>query len=192
MIEEGAQVRNPNTGTEFTILEISETHIVLRYVTPEATGLPDVAEHYHDGWTEEFRMIEGEGRYSMGGKEGVLRTGDTLTMPEMVPHVHPVASGPGRMVMEQRATIPNPTPGAVQNTFGVIFTMMDWAAEGTAALDRVGLPRHPMKFALAGRILGRAGGYDARLPKAVQDAAGATLGRLAEAMGYSVIDPRWR
>ena len=38
----------------------------------------------------------------------------------------------------------------------------------------------------------RAGGYDARLPKGAQDFSAATVGKLAEALGYEVIDPKWR
>ncbi|MDW4549967.1 cupin domain-containing protein [Defluviimonas sp. D31] len=192
MLEVGARVTNPRSGTEFELLDMSDTHFVLRYTMAEPSRAPDFAEHFHVGWHEEFKLLSGEGTYRLDGKVGTVRAGETAVLPEQIRHVHPMNTGSGPMVMEQHATVTDPAPGAIRETLGFFFSIFEWDAAGKIALDRLGLPRHPMKFALAGRVLGRAGGYDARLPKGAADVAAATVGRLAEMLGYEVIDPKWR
>lgn len=192
MLSVGATTTNPRTGSKWELLELSDTNFVLRYSIPPGTGIPEIAEHYHIGWHEEFQIKSGQGTYRLDGKEGTASAGDTVVFPEKIKHVHPYNTGNEPMVIDQHGTVSNPAPNAIKDTFGFFFTMFDWEADGRIKLDRLGLPRHPMKFALAGRILGNAGGYDARMPRSFADFGGATAGRLAEILGYSVIDPKWR
>jgi mannose-6-phosphate isomerase-like protein (cupin superfamily) len=192
MLDVGSHITNPRTGTEFRVMELGETRFVMRYTIPAGVGVPDIAEHYHHGWTEEFHVLEGHGHYRLDGRQHDIGAGESVTLPERVKHVHPWSSGDVQMVYDQIGTVENPSPNAVRETFGFFFTMFDWESQGKIKLDKVGLPKNPILFALAGRVLGRAGGYDARIPRAVADFGGATFGRLAEGLGYQIIDPKWR
>ena len=192
MLDAGSKVTNPRTGTEWELIELGETNFVMRYSIPAGIDVPEIAEHYHSGWHEDFKVHSGSGTYRLGGKKGRISAGETVAMPEMVKHIHPYSSGAAPMVIDQIGSVPHPAPNAIRETLGFFFTMFEWEAQGRIALDKIGLPRHPMKFALAGRVLGRAGGYDARVPKPIADFGSATLGRLAEALGYHIIDPKWQ
>lgn len=192
MLDVGATATNPRTGSEWELLELSEKSFVLRYSIPAGQKVPEIAEHYHIGWHEEFHVQSGRGVYKLGGVEGTVSAGETIVMPEKIKHVHPYSTGDEPMVIDQHGTLSSPSSNAIKETLGFFFTMFEWEADGRIKLDKIGLPRHPMKFALAGRILGRAGGYDARIPKPIADFGGATFGRLSEMLGYSVIDPKWR
>jgi len=192
MLEVGVKATNPRTGSTWELLHLSDTNFVIRNSIPAGTSIPEVAEHYHVGWHEEFQVQSGHAVYRLDGKEGVALVGERVVMPEKIKHVHPYSTGKEPLVIEHHGAVSNPAPNAVKDTFGFFFTMFEWEADGRINLDKVGLPRHPMKFALAGRILGRAGGYDARIPKPIADFGGATFGRLSELLGYSVIDPKWR
>ena len=192
MLEVGSRIKNPRTQTEFEVLELAPEGFLLRYSMPENRGLQDFAEHFHIGWNEEFTIRSGDVIYRLDGTEHTASAGDVVSLPERLKHLHPRNAGSSPAVLEHRATLDVPSIEAVKETLGFFFTMFDWEAEGKISLDRIGLPRHPMKFFAAGRMLGAHGGYDARLPKAMADFGNATMGRLAEAMGYSVIDPKWR
>lgn len=192
MFGPGASATNPRTGSKWELLEVSETDFKLRYSIPAGSAVPEIAEHYHVGWHEEFDVHSGSGAYVLGGKKGTVSAGETIVFPEKIKHIHPYSSGDEPMVIDQRGTVANPAPNAIKDTLGFFFTMFEWEADGRIKLDGLGLPRHPMKFALAGRILSRAGGYDARIPKPIADFGGATFGRLSEMLGYEIIDPKWR
>ena len=192
MLAAGAKVTNPRSGTEFELLDIQDDGFVLRNTMEGPSRAPDFAEHFHVGWHEDFKILSGEGRYRLDGQEGTANAGDTVALPERMKHVHPMSVSPEPMVMEHHAKVTGYGPEAVRDTLGFFFTMFEWDAEGKIALDKLGLPKNPMQFAAAGRVLGKAGGYDARLPKGAADFASATVGRLAEMLGYSVIDPKWR
>ncbi|NNK78478.1 MAG: cupin domain-containing protein [Litoreibacter sp.] len=192
MLDVGSKVTNTRSGTELEITDLGETHFVLRYTMPERSRVPDFAEHFHVGWHEEFKVLSGEGSYKLGGDILPVNAGETAILPEKIPHIHPMNSGSAPMVVEQHATLTGTPPNAIRDTLGFFFTMYEWEAQGKIKLDKLGLPKNPMQFALAGRVLGRAGGYDARMPKGLADLAGATVGRLAEMLGHAVIDPKWR
>jgi quercetin dioxygenase-like cupin family protein len=159
LLDVGSHITNPRTGTEFRVMELGETRFVMRYTIPAGVGVPDIAEHYHHGWTEEFHVLEGHGHYRLDGRQHDIGAGESVTLPERVKHVHPWSSGDVQMVYDQIGTVENPSPNAVRETFGFFFTMFDWETRGKIKLDKVGLPKNPMLFALAGRVLGRAGGY---------------------------------
>lgn len=192
MLDVGANVTNPRSGTEFELLAIKDDGFILRYTMNGPSRAPDFAEHFHVGWHEDYKILSGSGTYWLDGREGTASAGDIVSMPERIKHIHPMNTSSEPMVMDQHATVTGHGPEAVRNTLGFFFTMFEWETEGKITLDKLGLPRHPMKFAAAGRVLGLAGGYDARLPMGAADFASATVGRLAEMLGYKVIDPKWR
>jgi len=76
------------------------------------------------------------------------------------------------MVVDHLRLVTDPVPNAIKDKFGFFFTLFEWEAEG--------------------RILGRAGGYDAGIPKPIPDFGGVTFGRLAEKLDFEIIDPKRR
>jgi hypothetical protein len=48
-----------------------------------------------------------------------------------------------------------------------------------------------LQLAVTLKTLNKYGGYDAKLPRQVQDVLSATLGSLAEALGYKAIYPQF-
>ena len=191
MLDAGSTVTSHRSGTIFELLELEPERFVLRYTMPGPTRVPDFAEHLHVGWHEEFHILEGDVTYRLNGVEGSATAGDTVIFPEKIKHIHPMNRSETTVVMEQHGSIKGHHPEAARETLGFFFTMIEWEVAGKIKLDKLGLPRHPLKFATAGRKLGLHGGYDARIPKFAADFAGATFGRLGEALGYKVIDPKW-
>ncbi|MEL7344726.1 MAG: cupin domain-containing protein [Pseudomonadota bacterium] len=191
MLDAGTTITSHLSGTIFEVMELEPDRFVLRYTMPGPTRMPDFAEHLHMGWHEEFKILEGDVVYRLDGKEASATAGDTVIFPENVKHIHPMNRSDRPVVLEQHGTVTGHGPQAVRETFGFFFTMIEWEAAGKIKLDKLGLPRHPLKFAVAGRRLVAHGGYDARIPKFAAEFAGATFGRLGEWMGYTVIDPKW-
>lgn len=95
--------------------------------------------------------------------------------------------------MDQIARLdPPPHPDAVRDTLGILFTANAWIAENRMATTPGGLPKNPLKLAATVRLLARGGSYDVRFPTWLQDLVGATLGRLAMALGVDMVDPRYK
>jgi hypothetical protein len=72
---------------------------------------------------------------------------------------------------------------------GVFATVAGLARQGK--VDNNGRPKNPLQLAAMLRTLGAYGGYDASLPIPVQNFLVATLGRLADALGYKAIHPQY-
>ena len=87
MLEVGVTATNPRTGSKWKLIELSETNFVLRYSIPAGSSVPEIAEHYHVGWHEEFHVHSGQGIYKLDGKEGTVSAGETIVMPEKIKHV---------------------------------------------------------------------------------------------------------
>jgi len=143
---------------------------------------PNVLEHLHETWTETFEILGGSAQYRLAGRRHTAKAGETIVMPPRVPHVHPWAAGDGEMTYRQTSRFEAPSPAAVQDTLGSFATMNALAREGK--VDVRGLPTNPLQMAATLRTLGRHGGYSTRLPVPAQKLLSATLGRLAESLGY--------
>lgn len=192
MLEVGTRAINHRTGSEFEILEMGPSGFVIHCTLPNISPIADYAPHYHVGWSEEFKILSGEAIYTVEGKEQRLKAGDTVTTPDRKKHIHPTNTSSEPLVYEHHATITGHDPRAGHDTMAFFFTMFEWEAAGKIKLDKIGLPSNPLKFAAAGRLLGNAGSYDARMPKGFANFGAATFGRLAEAMGITLIDEKWR
>ena len=192
MLETGAELTNSRTGTHFTLLEMGDQEFALRYESDAPTRVPDFARHVHIDWDEEFEIISGQGRYWLDGEWQTMQVGDTVAFPSGKPHVHPMNDGDGKFEMIQRGRIALPDADRIRVTFSVLFSLFDRINEGRISANTMGYPKHPLKFAAIGKVLGDAGGFDAMLPIGAQRLAGATVGRLALAMGMDPIDDKWR
>lgn len=97
----------------FEILEIGETHVVMRYTMQPHMKVPDIAEHFHSVWDEEFKILEGEGEYRLGAEKGKVRAGESHDFPRGVKRVHLWNSGADPVVLDRTATVdPPPRPKA--------------------------------------------------------------------------------
>ena len=130
MLDVGAKATNPRTGSRWELMELSEDAFVLRYSIPAGVSKPEVAEHYHVGWQEEFCVHEGQGAYRLDGTTHRIDAGDRVTFPEKVRHVHPFSTGSDPMIIDQVGKLTNPAPNAIRNTLGFFFTMFEWEAAG--------------------------------------------------------------
>lgn len=192
MIGVGFVTEDPRTQTQIEILEVERNadgdDFVLECRCPAASG-PFALEHLHLTWDERFEILSGEAQYLLGGERGTATAGDTVVMPAGQKHVHPWSAGDTELVYRQVATFASPNEEAVHDIFGTFATLFGLAREGK--VNRKGLPKHPLQFAATLRTFVKHEGYDAAVPISVQRAMAATLGRVAEAVGYRSVDPRY-
>jgi len=93
------------------------------------------------------------------------------------------------MVYRQSNRFGQRSLSAVQEVLGTFATIAGLAGQGKIAAN--GLPKDPLQLAATLRTLTRHGGYDASLPASAQNFIAATLGRLAEALGYRAVYPQF-
>lgn len=189
VVRAGDEVRNPRTGSLLRILETDvETAgmgFLLEVVTPPGGGA-DVPEHFHLDWTERFTVLAGVARYRLDGSERTAGAGEVLVFPPGHRHIHPWNGGETDLVYRQESRFTAPSPAAVQDTLGVFGTLYRMAQRGET--DARGLPRNPLQLAVTLKALTRHGGFDAAMPVGVQRLVAATLGTLAERLGYRAVD----
>lgn len=185
MIRAGFADTEPRTQTRTVVIagaeEMDGRGWVLEVHCPEGAA-SSILPHVHERWTETFEIVQGSASCRLGGELRALRAGDRIVFPPGVPHEHPWNTGAGTMVYRQTNDFGARTPEAVAEVIGVFSTVNDLARAGKVDAD--GKPTHPLQLAATVRALGRHGGYDAAVPVAVQKVVAATLGWVAEALGY--------
>lgn len=190
MIRAGFSFTNPRTGSQIEVLEADAElrgHGWLLEVRCLPDAAPDIPAHHHRTWTEEFEIVAGTAHFMLNGTQRSLGAGDKVVVAPGETHVHPWSAGT-ELLYRQRSRFDPPDPTAVDEVIGVFATLALLSQVGK--LDATGLPKHPLQLAATMRTLVRHGGYDAKLPAGVQDVIAATLGRLAEALGYRGVDTR--
>jgi mannose-6-phosphate isomerase-like protein (cupin superfamily) len=192
MIRAGFETTDPITQTRSVVVEGAEEMDgrgwVIEVHCPEGAA-PAILPHVHLTWSETFEVLEGTAAYRLGPEEGTLAKGESVVMPAGVPHVHPWNAGPGRMVYRQTNDFGGRSPSAVDDVLGVFATINGLAREGK--VGKRGLPRNPLQFAATLRTLVKHEGFDAGVPIAAQRVLSATLGRIAEGLGYRGVYPRY-
>ena len=185
MIRAGFETTDPRTQTRTVVVKAAEDTggrgWVLEVHCPEGAPATNVA-HVHKTWVETFEILEGTAACLLGGEQQTLRKGDNVLMPPGVPHVHPWNTGAGEMIYRQTNDFGATTPDAVTDVLGALATLNGLAREGR--VGKRGLPRNPLQFVATGRTYTKYGVYDAAVPIPIQKGLAATLGRLAEALGY--------
>jgi hypothetical protein len=104
-------------------------------------------------------------------------------------HIHPWNAGDSEMVYRQTNRFERASPQAVQDVLGVFATRAGLARQGK--VDSNGRPKNPLQLGITLRTLNKHGGYDARMPIALQNFLGATLGGLAKVLGYKAVYPQY-
>jgi len=192
VIRAGFESTDPRTGTRSVVVrgadEMSGRGWELEVHCPEGAG-PNIVAHLHMTWTETFEIVQGTAACRLGGEQRTLQSGESLVMPPGIPHVHPWNAGTGAMVYRQTNDFSANTPEAVYDVLGAFATINGLAGEG--GIGARGLPRNPLQFAATLRTLTKHGGFDAAAPIPLQKFVGATVGRLAEALGYRGVYDRF-
>lgn len=192
MITAGFTIHNPITKSQTTILETdAETDGMgwLLEVRCAPGQKSDIAEHYHLDWVETFEIRSGTAFYKLDGVQKTAGAGETFVVQPRQRHVHPRCADGEEMVYRQSNRFGQRSPAAVQEVLGTFATIAGLAGQGKIAAS--GLPKDPLQLAATLRTLARHGGYDASLPASAQDFIAATLGRLAEAIGYRAVYPQF-
>ena len=192
MIRAGFAINDPRTGLRTVILEAdvetnSQGWLLEQRCRPGV--LPSIAEHGHLTWPEMFEVVSGKAYYSLDGVEGTTVAGESFTVKPGQRHIHPWCAGDEAMVFRQRNDFGGRSPDAVQDVLGVFATIAQFAAQGK--VDKEGRPKNPLQLAVTIKTLGKHGGYDASLPIPVQKFLAASLGRLAETLGYRAVAPEF-
>ncbi|MDP1569036.1 MAG: cupin domain-containing protein [Vicinamibacterales bacterium] len=192
MIQVGFETTDPFTQTRSVIIkgatETGGRGWVIEVHCPDGAP-PVVLEHVHLTWSETFEILQGTAAYTLGGEQHALKAGETVLMPPGVSHIHPWNTGAGVMVYRQTTDFGEATPGAVQDVLGAFATINGLAREGR--IGKKGLPKNPLQFAATLRTLTKYGGFDAAVPIPIQRVLSATLGRVAEAVGYRGVYERY-
>jgi quercetin dioxygenase-like cupin family protein len=193
MIRAGFVIESPRTQSRTTIIQSdAETNgmgWVLEVVCAPNTP-PDIEEHLHLTWTETFEIIAGTAYYKLDGEQKRLEAGGSFVVPPNSKHIHPWNAGDVPMVYRQTNQFPSPSPAAVQEVLGVFATVAELTRQGKVDLQ-TGRPKNVWQLMATLRTLAKHGGYDVQLPIPVQNVLAATLGRLAEAMGYRGVYPEY-
>jgi hypothetical protein len=192
MIRAGFTIKNPITQSRIVVLEsdieTKDMGWLLEVICPPKAG-PDIAEHLHLTWTETFEILKGTAYYKLDGIQKTAQAGEQFVVQPGQHHVHPWNAGNDEMVYRQRDNFGQPSPQAVQDVLGVFATIAGLAREGK--VDKRGFPKDPLQLAATLKTLSKYGGYDVSLPVPVQNFLAATLGRLAEALNYRGVYPRY-
>ena len=192
MISPGFETTDPITQTRLVVVKGAQETAGRGWVTevycPQGAA-PWVAAHLHRTWTESFEILQGTASYRLGTAVHTLRTGETISMPPGIPHVHPWNTGSGVMVYRHTNDFGARTPEAVHEVLGAFATINGLAREGR--IGKTGVPKNLLQAAATIRTLTKHGGFDAKVPIPLQLGLSATLGRLAEALGYRAVYDRY-
>jgi mannose-6-phosphate isomerase-like protein (cupin superfamily) len=191
MIKANFIIHNPLTNSKTKVVESDqETNGMgwLLEVICQPQAKPDIKEHIHLHWTETFNIRSGEAFYKLDGEEKRASAGESFTVMPGQKHIHPWCAGNEPLVYTQRDEFGKQSPDAVQEVLGVFATLAELAREGKVNKD--GLPKNPLQLAATLRTLAKHGGYDTSIPIGVTHFISATLGKLAELLGYRGVDSK--
>lgn len=192
MISTGFETTDPFTNTRIVVVkgasEMSGRGWVVEGYCPEGAP-PAFLPHLHTTWTETFEIVQGSATCRLGSEEHKLTAGQSIVMPPNISHVHPWNTGTGVMIYRQTNDFGAVTPEAVDEVLGTFATLFGLAREGR--VNKKGMPKNLLQFAAMGRMLNKHGGFDASIPIPLQLSLSATLGRLAEALGYRGVYDRY-
>ena len=192
MISPGFETTDPVTQTPTVVLqgarETSGRGWVIEVHCPEGAA-PAFLAHVHRTWTETFEILQGAATCRLGASEVRLAAGESIVMPPNVPHVHPWNTGSGVMVYRQTNDFGASTPDAVYDVLGAFATINGLAREGR--VGKRGMPKNLFQLAATGRAMTKHGAFDVAMPISLQVGLSATLGRLAEVLGYRAVYDRY-
>jgi quercetin dioxygenase-like cupin family protein len=178
----GEVIDNPLTGETIrfvrTFAEGGDTAMRERTVLP---GYPhERRAHAHATLTETFRVLEGEGRYRLGGSERSLAAGDSVEMPSGVPHVHPWNTGTGVLRMTQEVRLAGGDQDGAAAVEDYLVATFALAREGRTSADG----RPPLLQVAVSLRAAYPHVYLAGIPRPAQRVLFALLAPIGRAAGY--------
>ena len=188
MIRAGFIIHSPRTQSVTTILQSDAETNGMGWeleVACQPHTEADIEEHLHLTWTETFEILSGKAHYKLNGQQKTAEAGQSFVVRPGEKHIHPWNAGETVMVYRQTDKFPAPSPAAVQEVLGTFATLAGLTAEGKVGAN--GRPKNVWQMMATLRTLTKHGGYDVQLPIPVQNGLAATLGRLAEALGYRAV-----
>ena len=139
--------------------------------------------------TEVLNSFTLDSSYVERGINVINENGESFTVMPGQKHVHPWCAGNEPLVYTQKDEFGKQSHDAVQEVLGVFATVAELAREGKVNKD--GLPKNPLQLAATLRTLAKHGGYDASIPIGATNFISATLGKLAELLGYRGVNSRY-
>lgn len=185
MATPGSLIENPVLGVRIKFLQTgraSAGHMLKMEWTVRPGGAREIVAHFHPEFDERFEIKSGEGQYRVDKEILACKAGDDLTLPRGIPHIHPWnSSGSEELVYIQSIHLPRPSIDSLERLENVLEQLAVMAQKGLVGKD--GLPRHPLKKALALEGL-LSLGYLAGQPVAAQKVLVAALAGMARRLGH--------
>ena len=190
MIRAGFTFEHRTTRTRTVVLESdAETNGKgwLLEVTHYSKSVSDLGEHLHLTWTETFEILKGTAKYKLDGNERIAKAGESFVVEPRHFHIHPWNATDVELVYRQRNHFVHPSPAAVQDILGIFATRTGMARDG---IRYKGFARLLFQSATI-RTAIKHGNYVASPSMAMQKVMGATLGLLAEVLGYRAVQAKY-
>jgi mannose-6-phosphate isomerase-like protein (cupin superfamily) len=177
---------NPVSGERLTFVRTSGstdgTALELEWRVPEGSRMVALP-HRHPGNDERFEIQEGRGRFRVGGEWQEATAPHEFTVPRDTSHVHPANVGTGPLRVRQWIDLDAPDPQLVGGIERYFETITALTREGQ--VDRMGLIRNPLQFALTVSELLMSGTYLSFPPPGLQRPPVEALASLARRLGMS-------
>jgi len=142
MLKAGDSIENPVTGQRILFCSLaSDTHgmyVEVEYFDKPFTGKGAAPAHFHRTFTGRFAILAGRARYRLGKVEDEARSGDVLTFPAGLPHLHPWSISAEDLHVRQTTTPDRPDVAALEASGAALVTLFRLARDGKVNKD--GLP----------------------------------------------------
>jgi Cupin domain len=140
---------NPVSGERLTFVRTSGstdgTALVLEWRVPEGSRMVALP-HRHPSNDEQFEIQEGRARFRVGTEWQEASAPYQFTVQRDTSHVHPANVGTGPLRVRQWIQLAGPDPQLVGGVERYFETITALARKGQ--VDRIGLIRNPLQFAL--------------------------------------------
>jgi hypothetical protein len=188
----GDTVLNPVSGERLTFERTAASTggraLELEWRVPERSRLVALP-HRHSDVEEEFEILEGRARYRVGRRRRTEAAPHRFTVPRDTSHVHPANVGKGPLRVRQWVELDNPD-GALLGGIERYFETVSALAHA-GRVDRRGLIRNPLQFALTVSDLLMPGTYLAFPPPWAQRPPVMALAALARLVGLRAYHSPW-
>jgi quercetin dioxygenase-like cupin family protein len=192
MIRAGFTIESPRTQSVTTILQSDAETNGMGWeleVTCQPNTEADIEEHLHLTWTETFEILSGTAHYKLNGQQKTAEAGQSFVVRPGEKHIHPWNAGETVMVYRQTDKFPAPSPAAVQEVLGTFATLAALTREGKVGDN--GRPKNVWQLMATLRTLPNTAATMCNCPSPCKTGLAATLGRLAESLGYRGVYERY-
>ena len=156
MATAGQTFENPVTGERMvfhrTAHETNGSVLDIEFFVKASTG-KGLATHIHPYFAEQIEIIEGSAHYRVGNDVLSTSTGDTFTLPQNVPHIHPWNTGNDVLRWRKITQLDRPDMQLLLASASFFESLYALAQRGK--VKKNGLPKNPLQtiVLLHGRLL---------------------------------------